>query len=144
MKTKRFCIESLQAALLVAFIVLLSSVTGWVLVVEYFSFYLALFFILLIPIWLLAFGIVFQAKWKWYSLLTGSLLAVFVLSLSFFAHAEDWQFRLVNSLVFAGVGGVSVLWGAAIGWLYRAIRANFSARKKEKQRSKEPSAPLGL
>jgi hypothetical protein len=114
-KAKTYLFDTGKVFLITLLVILLNVNFGWVLINKWFSFYLAVFFFLFIPFWLIAFGIVFQRKWTWYAMMTGSFFAVFLLSVLFFASSEDLNFRLGNSLLFAAVGGLLTVWG----WLIR-------------------------
>lgn len=135
--------EVVMVMLLSSFVVLANAIVGWLVIVNHYSFYLAAFFFLFIPVWLFFFGIVFQPKWSWYSMIAGSLCSIFLLSFLFFMTGEDVSFRLLNSLLLAALGSFSVVCGWVTRYLVHCMRVKY-VKRKGKQRSTEQSAPLGM
>lgn len=143
-KTKTYLFETGKVFLVSSLVILFNVVVGWMMINKWFSFYLAVFFFLFIPTWLVAFGVAFQSKWTWYSMLTGSFLAVFLLSWIFFASAEDMTFRLGNSFFFAIVGGFLSLWGWLIRYLSCSVIQTVRQETKKEQDANNRSTPLGM
>ncbi|GAX91124.1 hypothetical protein [Effusibacillus lacus] len=138
----KFISETVMVALVSSLVILSNAMVGWVMILNLFSFYLAVFFFLFSPAWLVAFGIVFQPKWKWYSMSAGSFLTVFLLCTTFFLPAEDWQFRLLNALVLSILGTGLVLAGWIIRKLANSIKQDL-LQKERKRRSEEQATSLG-
>lgn len=138
-----FLLESGKTLLVTTLVILANCVIGLVLVNKFYSFFLAAFFFLYIPVWLIAFGIIFQTKWKWYSMMAGSFLSVFMVSMGFFAASEDAMFRFANSVGFAMAGSFLTAWGWLIRYLSNSIRKTIVENKKRKQDPKNPT-PFGL
>ncbi|MFC4769998.1 hypothetical protein [Effusibacillus consociatus] len=140
---KKWVQEVCMVMLLCSFVILANVLIGWMVILTHYSFYMAVFFFLFIPVWLFAFGLVFHSKWKWYFMLPGSFLAGLFLCFTFFIRGEDLSFRILNALLLASIGSLSVLGGWAIRELIHSIRKVF-ANKKGKQRSEEHPTSLGL
>lgn len=143
-KAKIYLVDTGKVLLVTSLVILFNVVVGWVMINKWFSFYLAVFFFLFIPIWLIAFGIVFQPKWTWYSMLTGSFLAVFLLSMAFFESAEELSFRLGNSSFFGIIGGFLSLWGWLIRYLSNSVIQTIRQKTKKERDAKNRSTPLGM
>lgn len=143
-KAKTYLFDTGKSFLITSLVILLNVVSGWVLINKWFSFYLTVFFFLFIPFWLIAFGIVFQPKWTWYAVLSGSFLSVFLLSVLFFAASEDLGFRFGNSLLFAAIGGLLTVWGWLVRYFSQTVLQKIKSQQKKEQDSQNRPAPFDM
>lgn len=140
---KKWFLQVVMVSLLTSLVILANVIIGWTVIATWFSFYLAVFFFLFVPVWLVAFGLVFQPAWKWHSMFCGSFLAAFVLCFAFFATSEDLAFRFGNSLVLAILGSIFVVSGWLLRKLARDIRQERTDKKKKRSSNEHPTS-LGM